>query len=178
MPRGAEFPVHLEIARQILPTVAGPDIPNGSPRKSFVAPMTRCTPRARRGAGGCRRFGAPTGVARALARNVWGQQRVEPQLAAQRLIEHFELGLHEHPPSDADSARMCLKSAGSAPWAPIGDSGRKRQSRSGYSSRCSRSRFSSWQNVSPSVIEKLEIARVRLVHARVVDFVDDPMAEP
>ena len=97
MPGGAEFPVHLEVVHQILPTVAGPDIPNGSPRKPFAATHDQMHPLAL----GVEQvvaadFRTPTGVARALARDVRGQQRVETQLAAQRLIQHLESGVHEH----------------------------------------------------------------------------------
>ena len=97
MPGGAEFPVHLEIVHQILPAVAGADIPNGSPRKPCAASHDQMHTLAL----GMEQvvaadFRTPTGVARALARNVRSQQRVETQLAAQRLIEHFELGVHEH----------------------------------------------------------------------------------
>ena len=41
-------------------------------------------------------FRTPARVVRALACNMRSQQRVETQLAAQRLIKHFELGVHEH----------------------------------------------------------------------------------
>src|ERR1017187_9872537 len=84
MPGGAELPVHLEVVRQILPTVAGSDIPNRSPGKAFAAAHDQMHPLAlgveQVVAAG---FRAPTGVARALARNVRGQQGVETQLAAQ-----------------------------------------------------------------------------------------------
>src|ERR1035437_307353 len=78
MPGGAKLPVHLEIVRQILPTVAGPDIPNGSPQKSFAATHDQMHPLAlgveQVVAAG---FRTPTGVARALACNVRRQQCVE-----------------------------------------------------------------------------------------------------
>src|ERR1017187_3760740 len=73
MPCGTELPVHLEIVRQILPTVAGPDIPKRSPRKPLAATHDQMHPLAlgveQVVAAG---FRAPTGVARALARNVRG----------------------------------------------------------------------------------------------------------
>src|SRR5512146_378855 len=83
-PGCAEFPVHLEMCHQILPPVAGTDIPNGSSRKpsaashdqvhTLVLGMEQVVPAD---------FRTPTGVARALARKVRSQQRIEPQLAAQ-----------------------------------------------------------------------------------------------
>src|SRR5512140_2817401 len=77
MPGRAEFPVHLEISHQILPTVAGTDIPDGSSRKPFAASHDQMhTLVLGMEQGIPSNFRTPTGVARALARKVWGQQRV------------------------------------------------------------------------------------------------------
>jgi hypothetical protein len=68
-----EFPVHLRIHHQVLPAVAGPDIPNRSPRK----PSATSRNQMRIFTLGMKQvvtadFRAPTGVARALARKVRG----------------------------------------------------------------------------------------------------------
>ena len=78
--RGRKFPVHFEIIHQILPTVARPDIANRPPQKSAAASHDQMQIFAL----GMKQFvaadfGTPTRVARAVAREVWSQERVEMQ---------------------------------------------------------------------------------------------------
>ena len=78
-----KFPIHFEIIHQILPTIAGADKADGPPRKPAAASHDQMNIFAL----GMKQFVAadfrtPTGVARAMARDVRSQERVETQLSA------------------------------------------------------------------------------------------------
>src|ERR1700724_96079 len=93
---GAEFPVHLEIIHQVLPTVTRADIADRTPRKTSIAADYEVKAASLRAKQFVRAdFTTPSGITRAIPRNVRRQQRVEVQPAAQRFVAHLKLGMHE-----------------------------------------------------------------------------------
>ena len=120
-------------------------------------------------------FRTPTGVARAVTREVRSQQRVETQLAAQRFIEHFELGVHEqHRPMrigedvlDEPVAPVALR---------IGEAVEKTIAFRVFDPVIQVALFLVAKCFAVAD-QKLKIARVGLVDVRVIDLVDDAVAE-
>src|SRR5260221_6563593 len=93
---GAEFPVHVEITHQVLPTVASADVADRTPRKTGIAAHYEVKAAALRAKQFVRAdFTTPPGITHAIPRNVLRQQRVEVQLAAQRFVAHLKPGVHE-----------------------------------------------------------------------------------
>ena len=93
---GAEFPVHVEITHQVLPTVASADVADRTARKTGIAADYEVKASALRAEQFVRAdFTTPPGITHAIPRNVRRQQRVEVQLAAQRFIPHLKPGVHE-----------------------------------------------------------------------------------
>ena len=172
----AEFPVHLEIIHQIPPAVAGADIPDGSPRKPPAAShdqMHILAPGMEQAVAAD--FRTPAGVARPMTPQVRSQQRVEPQLAAQRLVQDFEFGVQEHHRAMRIGENV-LDQAVAAAGFRIGQA---------VEDTIPFRVFDPVLQVALLLVAKrfavadqeLKIARVGLVHRRVVDFVDDAVAE-
>ena len=117
----------------------------------------------------------PTGIARSLTRHVRSQQRVETQPAAQRLIQHFEPGVHEHHRAMRVGQDMLYD-----PVAPvrfgIGEPVENTVPFRVFDPVIQVALFLVAEGLAVAD-EKLKIARVRLVDGRVVDFVDDAVTE-
>src|ERR1017187_2869752 len=176
MAGGAEFPVHLEMFCQVLPTVAGADISNRAPYKSSAASHDQMHILAH----GVEQLvaanlGAPTGIVRTLTRQVRSQQRIESKFSTQRLIEYFELRMHEHHRAMRIGQDM-LDQAVAPVGFRIGEAIENTIPLRVFYPVIQVALFLVAKRF-PVADEKLKIPRVRLVHGRVVDFVDDAVTE-
>src|SRR6516164_8127614 len=91
---GGELPVHFEVIHQVLPAVAETYKPNGTPREAGatahdemeISPLRveqfHCTD-----------FATPSGISRAVSRNVRSKQRIQLQFALKRLVKNLEPGV-------------------------------------------------------------------------------------
>ena len=120
-------------------------------------------------------FRTPPGIAGAVTRNVRSQQRVEAQLAAQGLIQHFDFGMHQQDGSVRIREHLFDQPVAALAFR-VGKAVKEAIALRVFDPVVQVAFFLVAKGLAIGD-EELEVARVRLVHMRVVNLIDDAVAE-
>ena len=115
------------------------------------------------------------GVAGAIAGDVRSQQRVEAQLSAQRFIEHFDFGMHEQHRAMRIGEHVLDQPIAAAGFR-IGEAVKEAIALRVFDRVIQVALFLVAKRFAIAD-EKLKVARVRLIDVRIVNLVDDAVAE-